>query len=172
MTITITGRKTGIRDSFKEKVEKKLSKLDRFFEDDARVVVTVTSEQSRETVEVAVTAKNMFCRAEKSAPDRSEALDLCVDALFKQIVRNKSKLTRRVRAGAFEEPISEDIPAEEEYELVRIKRFPVKPMDVQEAILQMNMTGHSFYVFRNEAQEINVVYRRSDGGYGLIEPQE
>lgn len=173
MKITITGRKTSIRDSFRERVEKKLAKLDRFFDEDARVVVTVTSEQSRETVEVAITADNMFCRAEKTAPDRAEALDACVDALFRQIVRNKSKLTRRVRAGAFEAPIEEEIPAEEEYELVRVKRFQVKPMDVQEAILQMNMTGHSFYVFRNsESGEINVVYRRSGGGYGLIDPQE
>ena len=96
----------------------------------------------------------------------------CVDALFRQIVRNKNKLTRRVRAGAFEIPIEEEIPPEEEYELVRVKRFPVKPMDVQEAILQMNMTGHNFYVFRNsETEEINVVYRRTGGGYGLIDPQ-
>ena len=172
MKITITGRKTSIRDSFKERVEKKLGKLDRFFDEDARVVVTVTSEQGREPVEVAITADSMFCRAEKTAPDRAEALDYCVDALFRQIVRNKNKLTRRVRAGAFEIPIEEEIPPEEEYELVRVKRFPVKPMDVQEAILQMNMTGHNFYVFRNsETEEINVVYRRTGGGYGLIDPQ-
>ena len=173
MKITITGRKTNIRDSFKEKVEKKLAKLDRFFDDDARVVVTVTNEQDRETVEVAITADKMFCRAEKIASDRAEALDACVDALFKQITRNKAKLSRRVRAGAIEAPIEDDIADEEEYDLVRVKRFPLRPMDVQEAILQMNMIGHSFYVFRNsENGAINVVYHRADGGYGLIDPEE
>ena len=173
MKITITGRKTSIRDSFKGKVEKKLAKLDRFFDEDARVVVTVTSEQSRETVEVAITADRMFCRAEKIAPDRAEALDACVDALFKQITKNKAKLSRRVRAGAFEAPIEDDIHDEEEYEVVRTKRFPLRPMDVQEAILQMNMIGHSFYVFRNsENDSVNVVYKRADGGYGLIDPEE
>lgn len=182
MNITITGRKTSIRDSFKERVEKKLKKLDRFFEEDARVVVTVTNEQGRETVEVAITADGMFCRAEKSAPGREEALDACVDALFRQIVRNKKKLSRRLRKDAFQQPLElephetaaiEQEPEEEEYEVVRVKRFPVKPMDVQEAILEMNMTSHNFYVFRNaEDGEINVVYRRSGGGYGLIEPQE
>lgn len=181
MKITITGRKTGIRDSFKERVEKKLKKLDRFFDEDARVVVTVTSEQGRETVEVAITADGMFCRAEKTAPDRAEALDVCVDALFRQIVRNKKKLSRRLRKDAFKQPLEaestdaslEQELEEEEYDLVRVKRFPVKPMDVQEAILEMNMTSHNFYVFRNaEDGEINVVYRRAGGGYGLIEPQE
>lgn len=180
MKITITGRKTGIRDSFKERVEKKLKKLDRFFDEDARVVVTVTSEQGRETVEVAITADGMFCRAEKMAPGREEALDACVDALFRQIVRNKKKLSRRLRKDAFQQPLdlepedaAHDLEEEEQFNLVRVKRFPVKPMDVQEAILEMNMTGHNFYVFRSaENGEINVVYRRADGGYGLIEPQE
>lgn len=181
MEITISGRKTGIRDSFKERVEKKLKKLDRFFDEDARVVVTVTNEQGRETVEVAITADGMFCRAEKSAPGREEALDACVDALFRQIVRNKKKLSRRLRKDAFKQPLElepqeagqEQDLEEEEFNLVRVKRFPVKPMDVQEAILEMNMTSHNFYVFRNaEDGEINVVYRRSGGGYGLIEPQE
>ena len=171
MNITISGRKTIIRDSFKERVEKKLSKLDRFFDEDASAQVTVTNEHERGTVEVTVQSKGMFFRAEKTTGDRLDSLDLVVDALVKQIVKNKNKLGQKLRVSAFD-PIYHDEPTEpEEYHLVKTKRFPVKPMAVEEAILQMNLLEHEFYMFRNsEDGEINVVYKRKDGNYGLIEP--
>lgn len=173
MNITISGRKTTIRDSFKERVEKKLSKLDRFFEEDATAQVTVTNEHERETVEVTVQSRGMYFRAEKTTGDRLDSLDLVVDALVKQIVKNKTKLEQKLRVSAFD-PSYHDEPAEpEEYRLVKTKRFPVKPMAVEEAILQMNLLEHEFYMFRNsEDGLINVVYKRKDGNYGLIEPLE
>lgn len=172
MNITITARKTIVKDQFKERVEKKLAKLDRFFSDDAKATVTVTNEQERETVEVTVAAAGMFFRAEKTTSDRMDSLEAVVDSLVKQIVKNKNKLEQRLRATAFDEPM-EFLPREDDEQpsLVKSKKFPVKPMSVDEAILQMNMIGHTFFMFRNgDTGEINVVYKRHDTNYGLIEP--
>lgn len=174
MNITITARKTSVKDSFKERVEKKLAKFDRFFDDDAKAVVTVTNENGRETVEITVQVQGMFFRAEKTTSDRFDSLEAVADSLFRQIVRNKNKLEKRLKTDAFDPMFKDEAIAveDEEYKVVRVKKFPIKPMAVDEAILQMNMVGHEFYMFRNsENGEINVVYRRHNGDYGLIEPQ-
>lgn len=172
MNISITARKTTVKDSFKERVAKKLAKLDRFFGDEASAVVTLTNERERETVEVTIHSNGMIFRAEKTAADRTDALDAVVDVLFKQIVKNKSKLESRVRASGFENLAPEDRPEEDEtYHLVKKKRFAVRAMEVDEAILQMNLLDHSFFLFENtESGELNIVYRRKGGDYGLIEP--
>lgn len=171
MNITITSRKTSVKDSFQERVNKKLSKLDRFFDDTAEAVVTVTNEGERETVEVTVRAGGMFYRAEKTTGDRMDSLEVVVDSLVKQIVKNKTKLEQRLRASAFTGQEAEPAIPDEDYSVVRTKRFPVKPMTVEEAILQMNMLGHSFFMFRDaQIGEICVVYRRKGDSYGLIEP--
>jgi len=96
-----------------------------------------------------------------------------VDALFRQIVKNKNKLEKRLRHTAFEPGYDDDfIGAQSSYEIVKSKRFQVKPMDVEEAILQMNLVGHEFYMFRNlDGGEVCVVYKRKDGNYGLLEPE-
>lgn len=171
MNITIKALKTTVKDSFKERVAKKLGKFDRFFDDEANAVVTVSAAaRDHETVEVTINYNGMIYRAEKTADDRNEALDAVIDVLFKQIVKNKSKLEPRVRAKAFDnlEPELGDI---ESYALVKRKRFPVRPMEVDEAILQMNMLGHAFFLFENaQSGELNVVYQRHGGDYGLIEP--
>ncbi len=172
MYITITARKTSVKDSFRERVEKKLSKFDRFFDDDAKAVVTVTNESGRETVEITVQSQGMVFRAEKTTPDRFDSLEAVTDSLFRQIVRNKNKLEKRLKSDAFDPMFHDESVGDEEYKVVRVKKFPIKPMAVDEAILQMNMIGHEFYMFRNsENSEINVVYRRHNGDYGLIEPQ-
>ena len=174
MNITITARKTSVKDSFKERVEKKLAKFDRFFDDDAKAVVTVTNENGRETVEITVQVQGMFFRAEKTTSDRFDSLEAVADSLFRQIVRNKNNLEKRLKTDAFDPMFKDEAIAveDEEYKVVRVKKFPIKPMAVDEAILQMNMVGHEFYMFRNsENGEINVVYRRHNGDYGLIEPQ-
>ena len=174
MNITITARKTSVKDSFKERVEKKLAKFDRFFDDDAKAVVTVTNENGRETVEITVQVQGMFFRADKTTSDRFDSLEAVADSLFRQIVRNKNKLEKRLKTDAFDPMFKDEAIAveDEEYKVVRVKKFPIKPMAVDEAILQMNMVGHEFYMFRNsENGEINVVYRRHNGDYGLIEPQ-
>lgn len=174
MFVTITARKTTLKDSFKEKVTKKLDKLDRFFDKDTTAQVTVTAEKDRETVEITILARGMTFRAEKTTPDRSDSLEAVVDSLTRQITKNKGRLAKRLRENAFEEVFTPEETAlpPDDYTVVRTKHFPVKPMSVDEAVLQMNLIGHEFYMFLNDAsEEINVVYRRKNGGYGLIEPE-
>ena len=172
MRNTITGRKVNLKDSFKELVEKKLSKFDRIFGDTAEANVTVTLERNRQTVEVTIRHGGIVYRAEETAVDMNDALDDVIEALSGQIRKNKTRLGKKLRTSAVMEYFNQEPDEEEaEYNIVRSKRFEVKPLDVEEAILQMNLIGHQFYMFRNvESGDINVVYRRKDGDYGLIEP--
>lgn len=172
MNINITARKTTVKDSFRERAEKKLAKLDRFFDNDAQAIVVVTNEKERETVEVTVQSRGMLFRAERTTSDRLDSLDQVVDALMKQIVKNKSKLEGRGKTVAVATPVEgyEDLQ-DEQYQVLRSKKFPIKPMSVDEAILQMNMLGHGFFMFRSaDTNDICVVYKRKDGNYGLLEP--
>lgn len=172
MKITVIGRKCTPRDSFKEHAEKKLAKIDRFFGDEATAKVTATVEKSSQTVEITVLNEGMIFRAQAKAENMNEALDDCVDLLIRQIRKNKTKLEKRLRQGAFDDYQGLEVEEEPEFELIRTKSVPVKPQSVDEAILQMNMLGHKFYMFRNSANDsLAVVYRRDDGGYGLIEPE-
>lgn len=172
MKIVITGRKCNIRDSFKERTEKKLAKVERFFGPETEAKVTVTVEKSSQIVEITVNKNGMIFRAQERAENMNDALDRCVDSLVRQIRKNKTKLEKKLKSGAFDDYSAADTVAEElDFEVVRTKKISVKPQSVDEAILQMNMLGHQFYVFRNDSTgEMNVVYERKDGGYGLIEP--
>ncbi len=175
MKIVITGRKCSPRDSFKERAEKKLAKIDRFFGDEAEAKITVTVEKSSQTVEITVINSGMIFRAQERAENMNDALDRCVDSLVRQIRKNKTKLEKRMRSGAFEDIVDDSVSIDEEkeYDLVRSKRVALKPQSIDEAILQMNMLGHEFYMFLNDASGlVSVVYRRTDGGYGLLEPDE
>lgn len=170
MNINILSKNTAVRDAFRERCEKKLTKLDKFFGDDAKAVVTVSNQNGKETVEVTISSGGMFFRAERTTADRMDSLEAVVDALTKQIIHNKTKLEKKFQSGRFQPSIDEAVEAED-YGVVRTKRFHVNQMDVQEAILQMNMLGHSFFLFRNpETDEINVVYRRNDEQYGVLVP--
>jgi len=172
MKITVIGRKCTPRDSFKEHAEKKLTKIDRFFGDEASAKVTATVEKTSQTVEITVNNDGLIFRAQAKAENMNEALDNCVDLLIRQIRKNKTKLEKRLRSGAFDDyqGLEDEEP---EFQLVRTKSIPIKPQSIDEAILQMNMLGHQFYMFRNSANDsVAVVYRREDGGYGLIEPEE
>ena len=171
MNVTIKSRKTSIWETFRERVEKKLSKLDRFFDQDGDATVLVTRIHDRDTVEVTIQAAGMIFRAEKTADDRLEALDDVIDALTRQIVKNKTKLEKRLKSANFDLPTQDWEQDQEEIRIVRSKKFVVKPMSPEEAVLQMDLLGHNFFVFRNaESGEINVVYKRHNGDYGLIEP--
>ena len=181
MKITITGRKVNLRDSFKELVYKKLAKFNRFFGDDAEANVTVTLEKNRQTVEITIRSRNMIYRAEETSLEMEEALDKAIDHLQRQIRKNKTKLDKRLKDSTTDvaadfsalEAEAEDVEEEREFQIVRSKKHPVRPMNIDEAILEMNMSGHDFYMFRNDfTGAINVVYRRDDGNYGLIEPAE
>jgi putative sigma-54 modulation protein len=168
MNITITGRKITVKNAFKERVEKKLSKFERYFDDDAKAFVTIRVEKERQTVEVTIKNKGMIYRAEETSKDMLISFDDAVDSLVRQINKNKARLVKRLKEGAFE---GETIEPETNYGDVRIKRFSIKPMNVEEAILEMNLLGHEFFTFLNdESDAISVVYKKHDGGYGVLEP--
>ncbi len=172
MNITITGRKTVVKDSFREEADRQLAKFDRLFDDDASAHITVTNEGGRETVEITIRGNGMIFRTEKTTEDRKDSLDLATDMLFRQIVKNKGKLEKRFKKAP---PEFFDAPVEEapDYSVLKRKHFTLKPMLVEEAILQMELLGHTFYMFQNAETEVaNVVYKRNAGGYGLLEPDE
>ncbi len=176
MHVNITGRKVQLKDTFKSRVLKKVGKFDRFFEPDATAYVTVTVEASRQTVEITIKNKGIVFRSEETSADMVSSLDLAIDHILRQIHKNKTRLEKRLREGAFNElpekqpdvPPIEAMPA---FDVVKVKSFPVKPMDVQEAILEMNLSGHLFFAFLNsETDMVNIVYKRGRGGYGVLEP--
>ncbi|MBQ7541097.1 MAG: ribosome-associated translation inhibitor RaiA [Clostridia bacterium] len=175
MKIIINGRKCTPRDSFKEHAEKKLAKVAKFFDDDAEAKITATVEKSCQIVEVTVATRGMYFRSEESAPNMNEALDTCIDSIIRQIRRNKTRVEKRLRTGNLDSIIAETesaVDEEETFEVLRTKSVVLKPESVEEAILQMNLLGHMFYMFRNaETAEINVVYKRKDGGYGVLVPE-
>lgn len=175
MTINYMGKKTTVRDSFKDYADKRLKKLEKFFDDDPVVNIIVSNHNEDETVEVTIKSHGMFFRAEKTTDDRQVSLDTVVDILAKQIVRNKDRLEKKLKMSVDFSALGEvaELVSAPETELVKTKKFPVATMDAEEAILEMNMLGHEFYMFRNsESGEINVIYRRKDGNYGLLEPLE
>ncbi|HIT09012.1 MAG TPA: ribosome-associated translation inhibitor RaiA [Candidatus Merdivicinus faecavium] len=169
MNTVFVARKMTLSDSFKERAEQKLKKLDKFF-DDVKAQVTVSSQKEMATVELTVWAGGMIFRAEARSIDKLDALNDAIDNLIRRIRKNKTRLQKKVKASAFELP-EEPIPEETDYDVIRTKEVTLRPTHVDEAILQMNMLGHSFFVFLNaESGTVNVVYRRNDGGYGLIVP--
>lgn len=176
MKITYTARKVNLRDNFKERCEKKLSKFNKLFSENAEASVVVTLEKNRQTVEVTIRDNNMTYRAESTMTEMNDALDRVVDILMRQIRKNKTKLGKRLKSGSINDFIvmlPDDEPEETEFELVRRKQILIKPLSIDEAILQMNMINHDFFMFINsETGQTNVVYRREDGNYGLLEPSD
>ncbi len=173
MKITCTGRKVSLKPSFIEQAEKRLAKLDMFFTPKASALVTVTVEKSGQTVELMVRDKGLAVRAEKMAPRMEDALDDAAELLERRVIKNRKRLGDRLTKAA-EPPAGLPDAAEEEesYDIIREKHFAVKPCTVEEAILQMNLLGHSFYLFRNvDSDEVQVVYRRAQGSYGLLVPE-
>ena len=170
MNTTIVGRKVNLRQSFKDYADKKLSKLDKFFNDNAEATLTVTVEKNYHKVELTVFDAGMAFRAEQCADDMEEALDVAVEAIVRQIRKNKTRLEKRLRNNAFEaaEPY-----VDKNYEVIRRKQIKLNPMTADEAILQMELVGHLFFMFMDaETGNISLVYRRNDGGYGVIESTE
>ena len=171
MNITIIGRKCNPREDFRSRTEKRLLKVEKLFGEDAVAKVTATVEKNYQSVEVTVNKGGMIFRAEERADNINDALDECVDSLIRQIRKNKTRLEKKLRATAFEDFVDLDIEEESEFDLIREKTVALKPQSVEEAILQMNLLGHQFYMFLNaETGIVNVVYGRKDSGYGLIIP--
>ena len=176
MKFTFACKKISLNDSIKEYAEKKISKLDKYFPEEADAFVTFAVEKkNRCVVELTIRAANgTLFRAQTEDPDGDMrcAIDEAVSFIDRRIRKNKTRLAKNLRAEALgpEVPAEFDGAEEPAYDLVRTKHFPVKPMSTEEAILQMNLLDHSFYVFRNvETETVSVVYRRNNGGYGLIE---
>lgn len=173
MKITVAGRKINVRDSFKEHVEKKLAKFNKFFDDDTEAKVVIFKEPNLECVELTINSKGTIFRSEQKDDTFLNALDNTIDIIERQIRKNKTRLEKKLKSGAFE--YQDDIPAEPEAEeigedfVIRFKSFSFKPMSVDEAVLQMNLLGHDFYVFENDQTgQVNVVYKRRNNEYGCI----
>ena len=177
MKFTFTDKKVTLPRSVHDYAEKKVGKLERYFhtEPDASVVFSV--EKGRNNVEVTVRAGGTILRAAESTSDMLASIDAAVADMERQLRKNKARLEKRLRKDAFvrsvEEAETSFVPEEpeEEFTIVRTKRFPIKPMSVEEAVLQMNLLDHAFFAFRNEdaGGAFAVVYKRTDGGYGLSE---
>jgi putative sigma-54 modulation protein len=179
MKYNVRGENIEVTPAIREYVEKKISKLERYFTEapDSKVNVNLKFNQDKTSkVEVTIPLPHLVLRAEETNEDMYAAIDLITDKLERQIRKHKTKVNRKFREKgtfpiAFTTSENTDIhDDDDDLEVVRTKRFDLKPMDSEEAILQMNMLGHSFYVFTNaETNRTNVVYRRKDGRYGLIE---
>lgn len=179
MEYNIRGQHIQVTDAMRDFVEKKLSRLEKYFEETitSEINVTMSVTKGKHAVEVTIQLPTVMLRAEEKSEDMYASVDLVVDKLERQIRKNKTKLNRKFRQSSGIRTLFQDegaatkvLEEEDDLELVRTKRFMLKPMDVEEAILQMNMVGHSFFMFANaETKEVNVVYKRNDGKYGLIE---
>ncbi len=179
MKVNVSGKGIKIGDHLKERVETKLKKYDRYFDDDATATVKVRPEGEQKCVEITIKIKGHFYRAETVADDEFTALDLCIDVMERQIRKHKTRLEKNIHDYAYlqeylktQAPLLE--PADEETpegRLIRKKSFDISPMSADEACLQMEMLGHSFLLFLSEeGDRVCLVYKRKDGNYGLIEP--
>ena len=173
MKFTFAEKKFQSTDNLRNYAEKKVSKLDRFFKDEAEAFITFGLEKSRQMVELTIKSGGMYFRVSEVTHDMYASVDSAVAAVERQIRKNKTRLAKKLREGPMEwstTVISEE-PEEEEFRILRTKTFSIKPMAPEEAILQMNLLEHEFFVFRNQNadDEYAVVYKRDNGGYGLIE---
>lgn len=178
MKFQFTEKKVSLPSNVHAYAEKKVMKLERFFRDDAEALVAFSVEKERNKAEITVHAANTYFRASESTSDMFASIDAAVATIERQIRKNKTRLARRLRQDAFvrtaEVTSFAPEPEEGSFEIVRVKEFPMKPMTREEAILQMNLLEHTFFAFKDEenGQAFAVVYKRNDGGYGLIENAE
>lgn len=181
MQVTVRGKNIEVTDALRDYVERKLGRFQKYFYRPVTAQVALGVERGRHIVEITLPIDGFLLRGEEASEDMYASVDQVVDKLERQIHKFKTRINRKLRRdgnnhrGIVAENGGENAGGAEEWAqepgVVRVKRFPVKPMDVEEAILQMNLLGHDFYVFTHaETEEINVLYRRRDGGYGLIEP--
>jgi len=184
MKFNIRGENIQVTAALREYVEKKVGRLEKYFEaQPADVQVTMQVHRGEGTIEVTIPLNGMIIRAEETHEDMYAAIDLIAEKLERQIRKHKTKLMRKLRidstsraAQRESQPVAvltADMDEEDiDINIVRTKRFDLKPMDAQEAVMQMDMLGHSFFVFHNsDTNDVSVVYRRNDGRYGLIEPK-
>ena len=172
MKINIVERKVTLNDTTKEKLESKLLKFDKLLGESAEATATFNTQKDKIFLEIAIRSDDMIIRAESSDPDAKIAIDKIIDVLEGQFRKYKTKIARKIKTFTpdvyFEGP--SEVEEEQEFKVVKSKKFFMKPMSVDEAILQMNLLGHEFFVFINsDTEKINIVYKRKDKNYGLIE---
>lgn len=175
MKVTVVAKNIQLTPALKESVEKKISKLDRYFEPEIQARATLSVQKNRQIVEVTIPFNGVILRGEESTEDMYKSIDLVEDKLERQIRKQKTKLQKRNSGGSLRYPsfnakeVEEGL--EEDKKIVKTKNFNVKPMSSEEAILQMELLGHSFFVYEDsETSKVSVMYKRKDGNYGLIEP--
>ena len=180
MKFTFAEKNIQASDALRGYAEKKLGKLDKFFRDESEVSVTFSLERGRHIAEVTLRNNGMFFRVNEATSDMYASVDSAVAAIERQIRKNKTRLEKRLRDGSLSqlEPetyiAEDDMEEEPEFNIVRTKRFSLKPMTPEEAILQMNLLEHDFFIFRNQSndEKVAIVYKRKKGGYGLIEDMD
>jgi putative sigma-54 modulation protein len=174
MRVNITGKGMEVSDYLKDMVTKKVMKLQRYFGEDTEAHITMSIQRSRHIVEVTIPFDGILLRGEETTGDMYASIDGVLRKLEKQIHKHRTSLKKRLHEGAFLKETYEyhdDMEEEMVPKIVRTKRFVVKPMDLAEAQMQLELLGHQFFVFRNaKTEEINVLYKRHDGDLGLIEP--
>ena len=174
MKLNVVGRQMNVFDDTKAHIANKIAKLDKFFPVEGDATATLSRKHGASRIELTINAGGTIFRAEQDADDFREALDRCVEVIERQIRKNKTRLAKRLREAIPDETFFA-VEDEDPETVVRTKEIPLKPMSVEEAILQMNLLGHSFFVFRDDGDpdhRVCVVYARRDGDYGLLVPQE
>ena len=174
MRYTISGKNIDITPGLRDAVEGKLGKLERYFSPDTEVQVTLSVEKGRQKIEVTIPVKGSIIRAEQDSSDMYVSIDLVEEIIERQIKKYRTKLIdKKQSALSFSEAFLQEEPEQEEpVKIVKTKRFAMKPMDPEEACIQMELLGHNFFMFLNaESNEVNVVYKRKSNSYGLIEPE-
>ena len=174
MKFQFRGKNIQVTEALKDYIEKRLSKLNKYFANEPEAIVTLIVEKDRQRVEVTMPINGYILRGEEESIDMYTSVDLVVEKLEKQITKYKARFDKKKNTGLKGLPAGqpETSPVDEAPLILRTKRFAIKPMPVEEAIMQMNLLGHNFFVFsHDETEEINVIYRRKDGNYGLIEPE-
>ena len=172
MKTTIVARKIELTAGLKEYIENKLTKLDKFFDENSEAKITMSVEKNRQKIEATIYSRDTIYRAEQVTSDMYVTMDKIIDDIERQIRKHKTRLENRLKSGAFNDMAVYETPVEEEteFKIIKKKSFTAKPMSDEEAILQMNLLGHSFFVFKNsETEQDNIVYKRKDGNYGIIE---
>ena len=174
MRIIFSGKNIEITDGLRQAVEEKLSKLERYFTPETDIVVTLSVEKERQKIEVTIPVKGNIIRSEQVSNDMYVSIDLVEEVIERQLKKYKNKIIDKKQSAVNfqKEFIEKEIDDEEDVEIIRTKRFGMKPMYPEDACVQMELLGHNFFVFQNaETEEVNVVYKRKGNTYGLIEPE-
>ena len=174
MNITISGKNIEITEGLKSAIQEKLGKLERYFTPDTNVIVTLSVEKERQKIEVTIPVKGNIIRSEQVSNDMYVSIDLVEEVIERQLRKYKNKIVDKHQAGGnFQKAyIENDYLENEEIQIVRTKKFDIKPMYPEDACVQMELLGHNFFVFCNaETDQVNVVYKRKGNTYGLIEPE-